>query len=84
MRRRPVQSSNIVSVGYDPDWLLLEVEFKGERVYQYSVVPEYVYQELLAAESVGSHFIANIRDRYPVRQVSGPRPEREAGPHGVG
>lgn len=64
MNRIPVDSSNLVSVGYDSDSLTLEIEFKGDRVYQYFDVPETLYQELMQASSKGTFFSENVRDQY--------------------
>lgn len=64
MNRTPVDSSNVASVGYDPDTLTLEVEFKNGSVYQYFDVPATVYQELMQASSVGTFMHANIKNRY--------------------
>ena len=47
MRRTPVNSSNLVSVGYDPRSLTLEVEFHGGSVYHYFDVAEFEHQELM-------------------------------------
>ena len=69
MRRRPVESSVVRSVGYDRDEQVLEVEFHTDRTYRYFVVPHRVYEELLAAPSFGRYFNENVRDRYPVREV---------------
>jgi KTSC domain len=53
MRRQRVNSSGVVSVGYD-DWSkTLEVEFPGGAIYDYAHVPEVLYRDLLAAESKG-------------------------------
>lgn len=65
MQHKKVESSDIVSVGYDPDVKILEVMFFGGRTYQYANVPENVYQELINSESVGSYFNTQIRDKYP-------------------
>lgn len=64
MNRTPVTSSNVVSVGYDPSTMTLEIEFKGESVYQYFDVPESVYLELMRASSIGQFMHANIKDNY--------------------
>jgi len=61
MNRETVDSSNIMSIGYDGDVEVLEVEFKGEKVYQYHDVPETVYMEFAASKSKGSFFHENIR-----------------------
>ena len=54
MIRRPVNSSNLRSVGYDPDKLILEIEFHESGIYQYHGVPERVYGGLLSAKSIGA------------------------------
>lgn len=65
MERIPVVSSNIRAVGYDADTLVLEVEFLNGAVYQYSGVPSYEYEGMMAAESKGTYLNANIKKRYP-------------------
>jgi len=63
MKRIPVDSSDLKSVGYDEAKKLLEVEFlRKESVYQYSRVPKRVYEELMKAVSKGSYFSEHIRD----------------------
>jgi len=64
MKRNPVTSSTLASVGYDAPSRTLEIEFRNGRVYQYFDVPQEVYEGLLSADSVGRYFIAQIRDRY--------------------
>ena len=70
MNRTPVRSSNLVSVGYDPDTLVLEIEFRGKRVYQYAEVPVKVWHSLMAAPSAGSFFDASIRNVYAAKAVT--------------
>jgi len=69
MNRTSVRSSNIRSVGYDPASLTLEVEFHSGSIYQYSGVPETIYQGFMRAASKGSYFHNHIKGRYPGRQV---------------
>ena len=64
MKRTPVNSSSLVSVGYEPTSLTLEIEFHRGAVYQYFDVPEFEHEELMQAESHGTYFNANIRDDY--------------------
>ncbi|WP_439360663.1 KTSC domain-containing protein [Bradyrhizobium sp. DASA03007] len=64
MERQPINSTNLISVGYDEDSSTLEVEFKG-GVYRYYNVPAFEYERLMAANSHGVYFNANIRDNYP-------------------
>ena len=62
MKRIPVKSSDIASVGYDEQTLTLEVEFKDKSIYQYTKVPKYVYLELISADSKVEYFSRYIRD----------------------
>jgi len=62
MERKQVTSSNIMSIGYENG--TLEVEFKGNRVYQYPGVPDKTVNELLKAQSVGRYFGQNIRNQF--------------------
>lgn len=69
MQRTPVDSSDLVSVGYDPLTRILEVEFKENRVYQYLDVPKDIYEGLLRAESYGRYFHTYIIAYYRYRRV---------------
>lgn len=69
MDRTAVRSSNIRAIGYDPQSQTLEVEFTTGGVYQYSGVPDAVYQGLMRAGSKGAYFHAHVKDRYPCLQV---------------
>jgi hypothetical protein len=64
MERVNVISGNINSVGYEESSNTLEIEFKSGSIYQYSNIPQEVYNELLQASSIGRYFIRNIRDTY--------------------
>ncbi len=64
MRRKPIDSSAIASVGYSPDREELEVEFTSGNVYQYFDVPREVYEDLLQARSKGRFFGSFIRGQY--------------------
>lgn len=69
MDREPVTSSTVVSVGYEPTTETLEVEFKNGGVYQYYNVPEPVYQQFVAAESLGKFLHVYIKPAYPCSRV---------------
>jgi len=71
MKRTPVESSNLVSVGYDPAAQILEVEFKSKKIYRYHKVPQQIFDGLMAADSKGAYFAAHIRNNplYPYEQV---------------
>lgn len=62
--RAPVQSSSIVSLGYEPgehDRGVLEVEFASGKAYCYHGVPRGEFDRLKAAASVGRHFHVHIK-----------------------
>ena len=69
MRRKPVESSVIRSVGYEKETSTLEVEFHSDKVYRYFAVPHSVYDGLMTADSVGAYFNQRVRDRYPEQRV---------------
>ena len=64
MKRVPVSSSNIGSVGYDAQSNTLEVEFNDGSVYQYFSVPAAEHQGLMAAGSHGQYLASNIKGTY--------------------
>lgn len=64
MHRTQVNSSNIQSIGYDPQSAVLEVEFTSGDIYQYFDIPEYLYQQFLQASSHGQFLNDNIRYNY--------------------
>ena len=69
MNRISVDSSNLHSVGYDPDTQILEIEFKTGGVYEYSGVPKEIYQQLIAASSHGKFFHAHIKNVYRYKRI---------------
>lgn len=73
MQRQTVDSSNINSVGFEAGPpAVLEIEFKGGGVYQYTSsdnkIVESHHKALMLAESKGKHFTAHIR-RDPALQT---------------
>ncbi len=64
MERESVSSSSIASVGYDSSTSVLEVGFCNGRVYQYSGVPQEVYDGLMNASSHGKYFNREIKGAY--------------------
>jgi len=56
MHRRPVESSVIASMGYDPKWRVLELQFRGSGdISAYFDVPPEEYSAFLQAESKGTY-----------------------------
>jgi hypothetical protein len=69
MQRESVDSSTIISIGYDNQSETLEVEFKSGGVYQYYNVPETIHQQLMESSSKGSFLHANIKPSFSYSRV---------------
>ena len=64
MEREPVNSSNLVSVGYDPASETLEIEFRESGVYEYYNVPQFMFERMMEAGSIGTFFNSEIKNSY--------------------
>ena len=64
MRRKPVSSSAMRSVGYDETARALEIEFPDRDVYRYLEVPPETWAAFENAPSKGLFFSGEIRDRF--------------------
>lgn len=69
MDRLLVNSSNLVTVGYDTASKTLEVEFQSGNIYQYLDVPETIYQSLMTSESKGQFFHDNILKEFDFKEA---------------
>lgn len=69
MERKPVQSSNIASIGYDENSSTLEVEFLNNSIYQYFDVPHHIYRGLMQSDSQGQFLAQNIKGVYRYSKV---------------
>jgi len=69
MEREIVDSSVVLSVGYEPSSETLEVEFKNGGIYQYYNVPEPIYLNLMASDSKGKFLHVYIKPEYPYSRV---------------
>lgn len=73
MEMIPVTSSQIAAVGYDASKAILRVKFNNGGVYDYSNVLKEKFDALLAAESIGKEFSADIKKNptlYPFVKVA--------------
>lgn len=61
---KPVKSSSIKAVGYDPASKVLRVKFHSEDVYDYAGVTEKEHEAMMNAESIGRHFMKAILPRH--------------------
>lgn len=69
MDRTLVQSSNVLSLGYDEATNTLEVEFAKGAIYQYFGVPLNIYEQLMQAPSKGQFINTYIKNAYPFSRV---------------
>lgn len=69
MKRTPVESSTLRSVGYEEQKELLEVEFLNGDVYRYEGVGVGTHQELMGAESIGRYFHKHVSRSFPYTKV---------------
>jgi len=66
MDMQDLESSVVSAAGYSR---VLEIEFKSGRIYQYFDVAEDVYTAFLNSDSKGKYFNANIRGKFPYREI---------------
>ena len=66
----PVESTSLNAVKYEAESLNLFIEFEHGAIYRYSTVPQAIFDGMLAAESKGQFFNANIRNVYPYVRIS--------------
>jgi len=64
-----LDSEAIAAVRYDEKKRTLDVEFRDGDIYCYSHVPEFVYRELLKAESAGAFWNA-IKDQFEYEKLN--------------
>jgi hypothetical protein len=70
MERQTVSSSNLASVGYDPQSQTLEVEFSIGTIYQYFNVTQEIHDQLMAAPSKGQFLNTYIKNGHPYSRVA--------------
>lgn len=71
MQRIPVESSDIVAIGYDAKTRVLEIEFRENRIYQYVDVEPRVHELFMQADSYGEYFYAHINKHYRYKRLDG-------------
>lgn len=70
VKRQPVVSSVLRSVGYEQATATLEIAFVTGGVYRYFEVPPSVHIGLMAAPSRGAYFQKHVRDAYRCVRLS--------------
>lgn len=67
--RQRVNSSDLQSVGYDPNTGTLEIRFHSGGTYKYFGIPARVYSSLVGAASHGRYFHRCIKGAYRYSKV---------------
>lgn len=68
IKRVPITSSSIASIGYDKEAHILEIVFHHGAIYQYVEVPENVYKELMGSPSQSAYFMNEIKNKFKFHQ----------------
>jgi hypothetical protein len=71
MNMKKVKSFTIDSVGHNPDTNTLRVRFLNGVEYDYANVNAEQHAAFIGAESVGSHFHANIKGKFEHSKLGG-------------
>lgn len=69
MQMMSLLSVQLVSVGYDAEARTLEVAFRAGGSCQYDLVPQAVYDGLLAASDPDNFYREHIRNRYNFQMI---------------
>lgn len=69
MDLKPVKSSNIEAVGYDPATRKLQVKFKSGGVHEYDDVPAHRHAALVAHASPGGFIHSDIKNNHTCRKL---------------
>ncbi len=69
MKRTPVASQSLASVGYDRATNVLEIEYRSGDVYRYFAVPASTFAAMLAADSIGAFVNQRIKPRHRCVEV---------------
>ena len=69
MERQPVSSTALVSVGYDPQAQVLELEFRSGRVYRYRGVSAELHGWLMRTPDKGALFHRLIDGKFPFERI---------------
>ena len=64
MKREPVASPHIASIGYDDIQKILEIEFHKGGIHQYFDVPSHIHSEIMRSTSHGEYHAEHIKGTY--------------------
>ena len=69
LKRVPVESRALASIGYSKRLHALEIEFRNGAIYRYLDVPRSLHRELINAPSKARFYHRNVRGKYRVLHV---------------
>lgn len=61
VKMQNVKSSNVLAVGYDDDRKELHIKYSTGTVYKYLNVPRFIYDNMLAAKSIGKYVTEHVK-----------------------
>ena len=65
IKRKPIESSILKSIGYDSESKILEIELKkNKQIRQYHNFPKDIWEEFRTTDSKGLYFLKYIKDKY--------------------
>ena len=64
-----VESSNVESIGYDDSIETAYVRYLNGSLYMYKGVPNWEYDNLRNAPSIGSYLHRNFKNVYPYERI---------------
>jgi hypothetical protein len=70
VKHSAIKSSNIQTVGYDPESQTLEVKFHGGAVHSYTGVPPAKHLAFVSAPSPGAYLHTHIKPVHPAKKLS--------------
>jgi len=69
VERKRVSASTLRSVGYDAGQQVLEIEFSGGSIVQYTGVSPEVHRRVMSSPSPGSFFQDQIDENFPSKRI---------------
>jgi len=69
VERKRVSASTLRSVGYDAGQQVLEIEFSGGSIVQYTGVSPEVHRRFMSSPSPGSFFQDQIDENFPSKRI---------------
>jgi len=69
VERKRVNASTLRSVGYDAAAQVLEIEFSGGSIVQYTGVSPEVHRRFMSSPSPGSFYQDQIDEHFPSKRI---------------